>query len=302
MLPEYSTEFAGKKALVTGGSRGIGAATAQRLIDGGANVAVVARKPREETPKAATFISGDLRTPEGAQKVGKEAVEALGGLDILVNGAGASRVHLPDSTAIPDEEWIDSLNINFFSALRLTYAVLDKLKASKGAIVNVTSGGRIAFPGSVAHYIAAKAALNSWSEALAKEVAPQGVRLNIVSPGPIITPGGDEVRKAVTSGMGIPEEAFFAAVPLEGRAGKVTDLAEAIAFLASDRSSAAAGALWRQCSILVTRDACRPGGHNFRSPEARSQPSRTGRISDAICLAAPLHLSRFLIQVGVQHA
>jgi NAD(P)-dependent dehydrogenase (short-subunit alcohol dehydrogenase family) len=234
---DLTKEFAGKRALVTGGSRGIGAATAQRLIDGGATVVTTARGKHDETPKDAIFISGDTRTLDGARKVAKEAIEKLGGLDILVNSAGAARVILPASTAIPDEDWVDSLNINFLAALRITYAVLPELVRTKGSIVNVTAGGRIAFGGAMAHYGAAKAALNNWSEALAKELASQGVRVNIVTPGPIVTPGGDEVRKTITSAMGITDEQFFATVPLEGRAGKAEDLAETIVFLASPRAS-----------------------------------------------------------------
>ncbi len=234
---DLSKEFAGKRALVTGGSRGIGAATAQRLLDGGATVVVTARNTHAETPKGATYIAGDTRTHEGAQKVAKDAVAKLGGLDILVNSVGAARVHLPSSAAIPDAEWVDSLNVNFLASLRVTYAVLPALLKTKGSVVNVSSGGRIAFGGPLAHYGAAKAALNSWSEALAKEVAPQGVRINIVTPGPIITPGGDEVRKTITSAMGITDEQFFSTVPLEGRAGKSEDLAEAIVFLVSPRAS-----------------------------------------------------------------
>jgi len=236
-LLDLTKEFAGRRALVTGGSRGIGAATAQRLIDGGATVVVTARNTHAETPKGATFIAGDTRTLEGAQKVAKDAIATLGGLDILVNSAGAARLHLPASTAISDEEWVDSLNINFLAALRITYASLDELVKTKGSIVNVTAGGRIAFGGPMAHYGAAKAALNNWSESLAKELAPKGVRVNIVSPGPIITPGGDEVRNTITQAMGITDEQFFATVPLEGRAGKAQDLAEAIVFLASQRAS-----------------------------------------------------------------
>ena len=234
---DLTKEFVGKRALITGGSRGIGAATAQRLLDGGATVVVTARNTHAETPKGATFISGDTRTLEGAQKVAKEAIAKLGGLDILVNSAGAARVHLPASTAISDDEWVDSLNINFLAALRVTYVSVAQLIKSKGTIVNVTSGGRIAFGGPMAHYGAAKAALNNWSEALAKELAPQGVRVNIVTPGPIITPGGDEVRKTITTAMGITDQQFFSTVPLEGRAGKAEDLAEAIAFLVSPRAS-----------------------------------------------------------------
>jgi NAD(P)-dependent dehydrogenase (short-subunit alcohol dehydrogenase family) len=234
---DLSKEFAGRKALVTGGSRGIGAAVAQRLIDGGATVVVTARSTHAETPKDAHFIAGDTRTLEGAKKVATEAITKLGGLDILVNSADAARVHLPSSAAISDEEWVDSLNINFLAALRVTYASLEELIKTKGAIVNVTAGGRIAFGGPMAHYGAAKAALNNWSESLAKELASKGVRVNIVTPGPIVTPGGDEVRKTITSAMGITTEQFFATVPLEGRAGKSQDLAEAIAFLVSPRAS-----------------------------------------------------------------
>ena len=91
---DLTKEFVGKRALITSGSRGIGAATAQRLLDGGATVVVTARNTHAETPKGATFISGDTRTLGGAQKVAKEAIAKFGGLDILVNSAGAARDNL----------------------------------------------------------------------------------------------------------------------------------------------------------------------------------------------------------------
>jgi NAD(P)-dependent dehydrogenase (short-subunit alcohol dehydrogenase family) len=153
---DLSKEFSGRRALVTGGSRGIGGATAQRLIDGGAKVAVVARSKHAETPQDAIFIEGDMRTKEGADAVGKAALSALGGLDILVNAVGAARVHLPSLEAIPDEEWVDSLNINFLAALRVTASVLQALKQStSAAIVNVSSGGRLPYGGPLLHYGAA---------------------------------------------------------------------------------------------------------------------------------------------------
>jgi NAD(P)-dependent dehydrogenase (short-subunit alcohol dehydrogenase family) len=172
---DVSKEFAGKRALVTGGSRGIGGATAQRLINGGAKVVVTARNKHAETPKDAIFVEGDMRTKEGADAVGKLALKELGGLDILVNAVGAARVHLPTSEAIPDEEWVDSLNINFLATLRVTNSVLSVLKqSSSGAIINVSSGGRLPYGGPLLHYGAAKAALNNYTEGLAKELAPLG--------------------------------------------------------------------------------------------------------------------------------
>ncbi len=236
-LLDLSKEFAGRRVLVTGGSRGIGAAVAQRLLDAGAKVVVTARARHEQTPAGATFIAADVRSEAAAKTMVDAAVKELGGLDILVNAAGASRVHLPSSEAISDAEWLDSLNINFLAAVRTTYAALPSLKQSKAAsIVNISSGGAIPYGGPLAHYGAAKAALNYFSQSLAKEVAALKIRVNIVTPGPVITPGADEIRDVLASAMGITTEAFFAQVPL-GRAGVVADIAEMVAFLSSDRAS-----------------------------------------------------------------
>jgi len=135
-------EFAGRRALVTGGSRGIGAAVAQRLIDGGATVVTVSRSQTEDTPKDSTFVSADIRTVEGVTAAVEQAVDVLGGLDILVNNAGAARVHLDGN--ISDDEWLDSLNINFLSAVRVTAAALPALRKSEhAAIVNISSNATV---------------------------------------------------------------------------------------------------------------------------------------------------------------
>jgi NAD(P)-dependent dehydrogenase (short-subunit alcohol dehydrogenase family) len=234
---DLSKEFAGRRALVTGGSRGIGAAVAQRLIDGGARVVVAARSRHEQTPAGATFIPGDVGNKAGAQALAAAALKELGGLDILVNAAGAARVHLPNSEAISDAEWVDSLNINFLSAVRTTYTLLGALRESGAAsIIIVSAGGVLPFGGPLMHYGAAKAALDNFSKGLAKELAGAKIRVNIVTPGPVITPGADQVRDTLVKAMGIPLEAFFAQVPL-GRPGQVEDVAEMIAFLISDRAS-----------------------------------------------------------------
>ncbi len=230
-----SNEFAGRRALVTGGSRGIGAAVAQRLLDAGGRVVITARSPHAETPDGATFIEGDLRSEAGARAIGAKALAALGGLDILVNNAGGTRVHLPNSEAISDAEWVDSINLNFLSAVRLTYAVLPALReATSASIINVSAGGALPFGGPVAHYGAAKAALSNFTLCLAKELAPARIRVNIVTPGPVTTPGGDEGREQLMKAFHLTPEAFFARVPL-GRAGRAAEVAEMIAFLVSSR-------------------------------------------------------------------
>ena len=111
---DFSKELIGHRALVTGGSRGIGAAIAQRLLDAGAKVVVAARTRSDDTPAAATFVSGDVTTSEGVEGIATKALAALGGLDILVNNAGGGGAFLGGSWTIPDKEWHD----NFAQPLR----------------------------------------------------------------------------------------------------------------------------------------------------------------------------------------
>jgi NAD(P)-dependent dehydrogenase (short-subunit alcohol dehydrogenase family) len=236
-LLDLSKEFGGRRVVVTGGSRGIGAAIAQRLIDGGASVVVTARSATEDTPKDATFIPADLRSEPGANDFADKALAALGGVDIIVNNAGAARPFLPGSSAIPDEEWVDSLDINFLAAVRVTNALLGALSESEsGVVLNVSSGGVAPLPAPLVHYGAAKAALNAYTLSLALELAPQRIRVNIVTPGPVISPGGDAIRDVFIDALGIPPEAFWQQVPL-GRAGQPWEVAETVAYLASDRGA-----------------------------------------------------------------
>jgi NAD(P)-dependent dehydrogenase (short-subunit alcohol dehydrogenase family) len=128
---DLSKEFAGRRALVTGGSRGIGAAIAQRLLDGGASVVVVARNRHEQTPAGATFIKGDILTPEGCKKLVDESIKALGGLDILVNNAAAAQLVLPNSEAISDAIWQETIASNLLSVVRVTNAALLRAEGVK---------------------------------------------------------------------------------------------------------------------------------------------------------------------------
>jgi NAD(P)-dependent dehydrogenase (short-subunit alcohol dehydrogenase family) len=123
---------------VTGGSKGIGAAIAQRLL-GGATVVVTARSTSDEMPKGAKFIKGDVSTNEGAKAIAAETLKALGGIDIIINYAGAARAHLQGTASIPDGEWQDALDMNFLSAVRVTNALLPALKQSKAGAITARS-------------------------------------------------------------------------------------------------------------------------------------------------------------------
>ncbi len=230
-------EFSGRRALVTGGSRGIGAAIAQRLLDGGAHVVTSARSATDDTPKGSTFIAGDLRSESGAKQLVERALEALGGLDIVVNAAGASRVYMGGPATIPDHEWQGSIDINFLSAVRVINASLPALQESGAgaAIVNISTGAAKNPQAPVLHYAAAKAALATYSKGLATALAPAGIRVNVVTPGMVETPGGTEIMQTIADAMRAPLAALAGNVPL-GRFGDPRDIAEAVAFLASSRA------------------------------------------------------------------
>ena len=243
VAPSDPTEFAGKRAIVTGGSRGIGAAIAQRLIDGGASVVTTARSATDQTPTGATFIPGDISTLAGVQAFAAAALEVLGGVDIVVNNAAAARAHLGGISSIPDEEWLDALDLNYLSAVRVTNALLPALRESGAGsvVVNISSGAAVLPAAPLAHYAAAKAALNAYSKALASELAPAGIRVTTIMPGNVLTPGADAIRQNFADAMGVPLEATTSAVPL-GRPGDPHDIAEAVAYLASDRAQWVTGA------------------------------------------------------------
>ena len=170
---DFSKELIGRRALITGGTRGIGAAIAQRLLDAGAKVVVTARSRGEALPAGAAFVAGDVASASGVKAIAAGALDALGGLDILVNNAGGASGFPQGTASIPDEAWQSGFALNLFAAIRLTNALLPALRESKaGAIVNISSGAATMAVGAVAHYGAAKAALNSYSRSLAIDLAP----------------------------------------------------------------------------------------------------------------------------------
>jgi len=218
----------GKRALVTGGSRGIGADIVRQLLDAGAKVLTTARSATATVPAGAAFVEADVRTRQGTEALVRAANEELGGIDILINNAGSSTVVPEGATAIPDEDWQDALDANFLSSVRLNALVLPQMKERRsGSIVHISSVVAFAPAGPMLHYAAAKGALETYSRGLAIEVAPFGITVNAVSPGNIATPGGDMARELLSVGGSI--------APL-GRTGTPADIANLVTFLVSERA------------------------------------------------------------------
>jgi NAD(P)-dependent dehydrogenase (short-subunit alcohol dehydrogenase family) len=150
--------------------------------------------------------------------------------------AASGRIYPGGSLTVPDFGWQDSFNTNFFSAVRLTAALLPgMLERKSGAVVNISSGALTPPSGAMIHYSSAKAAMNAWSKTLATEAAPHAVRVNTVTPGNVVTHGADVVRADSTKVFGITLEIMTAAIPLR-RMGVPQDLAEIVGFLVSDRA------------------------------------------------------------------
>ncbi|MEU7468867.1 SDR family oxidoreductase [Streptomyces sp. NPDC044984] len=227
-------ELAGKRALVTGGSRGIGAAVVRRFLDAGAEVLTTARSAADTVPEGASFVAADVRTRAGAEALAAAAREVLGGVDVLVHNAGGARPH-EDALAIPEEEWQDALNLNFLASVRLDSLLVPGMRERRsGVIVHVSSAAVPTASGPFLHYTTAKAALENYSRGLSLELAPSGIRVNTVTPGRVATPGGEATREQWARLNGDADAT--GTTPL-GRDGLPDDLAHAVLFLVSDRAS-----------------------------------------------------------------
>jgi NAD(P)-dependent dehydrogenase (short-subunit alcohol dehydrogenase family) len=245
-----------KVAVVTGASRGIGLAVARALAEEGASVVAAARTPGEGLAELATThgllpVAVDLGTAEGAAELQARAAERFGTVDVLVNNVGTVTPRLGGSSAVTDEEWIQTLTTNLLSAVRVTRALLPRLVESRGSIVTISSVNAFLPEPSIIDYAASKAALTSYSKSLSKEVAAQGVRVNTISPGPVETDlwlaeGGmaDSVAKAMGVDRDTAREQIVAGLGgiATGRFTLPAEVADLAVFLAGPKAANITGA------------------------------------------------------------
>jgi 3-oxoacyl-[acyl-carrier protein] reductase len=228
MAAEFCS-LAGKVALVTGGSRGIGRAIALELGRAGASVVLGYRNGRQEAEQVAAEIGGravqaDVSDPGSARSL----VEEAGDIDILVNNAGITRDGL--LARMPDEDWRDVIETNLSSMFYTCRAAArPMMKRRGGSIVNVSSiVGVHGNPGQT-NYAAAKAGIIGFTKSLARELGSRGVRANVVAPGYVSTRLTDVLPQEA-------QDAMLGATPL-GRLGDPEDVAGAVRFLCSDEAS-----------------------------------------------------------------
>lgn len=235
------------KVIVTGASSGIGRATAKLFLNAGASVALVGRRESALADAAAeatqesgkpTLIAADLVDEKQSEQSMKRAIEAMGGLDVLINAAGILKSGRIEDTSL--ELWDEMMNINLRSIFHLMKLAVPHLERTRGNIVNVSSvTGPRSFPGVMA-YCVSKAGLDQLTRCAALELAAKGIRVNAVNPGVVVT--------SLHRAGGMNDEAYAAFLehsktthPL-GRVGEASEVADLIFFLASGRAGWITGA------------------------------------------------------------
>ncbi len=245
-MGDYTTRFNvnGKKAIVTGGSRGIGQESARVLAEAGAEVVLVGRDQAALAESEALLkaignpvhvITGDLTTSTGTRKAAQEALAALGGkVDILVNCAGVARI--APLTELTQDEWDETMAVNLTAPFSFTQEVVGPMIAQKsGKIVNISSqAGVVAIDGHGA-YCASKGGLNLLTKMMAAEWGKHNIQVNAVAPTVILTPMGTEVW-----GDPVKADPMLAKIPM-GRFGQPVEVADLVLFLSSAASDLITG-------------------------------------------------------------
>jgi len=243
------TEFAGKRVLVSGGTKGLGRATVERFLAGGARVVTAARAIKNPI-EGVEYVQADLTTVEGGEALAKAALERLGSIDILAHVVGGSASPAGGFAALTDEHWLAELNLNLLATVRLDRLLIPQmLERGEGVVVHITSiQSVLPLPESTTGYAAAKAALRTYSKSISKEVGPKGVRVNSVSPGWIMTEAiGDFLETLRAANGGTIEDVRQSVLDALGgisigRGAEPEEVADLIAYLAADRAAAIHGA------------------------------------------------------------
>ena len=229
-LPDPAQEFAQKRIIVTGGTKGTGKAVFERMMAGGGTLLTAARGEKPDDIDSDCYVQADLSTTAGVEKLAAAAQERMGGVDILIHVLGGSSNPSGGFAVIDDAGWEKELNLNLMAAVRLDRCLVpEMIRRGSGVVVHTSSiQRRLPLFDATTAYAAAKAALTTYSKVLSKEVGPKGVR---------IAEGGgiseEAARQSILDALG--------GIPL-GRPAQPEEVAELIAFLASSRASSIHGA------------------------------------------------------------
>lgn len=245
----FDLDLAGRRALVTGGTKGVGAAVVDALRRAGVKIVATARSVPDLAPEGVIYIASNLMTADGCRTVADAVLDRLGGVDIIVNVLGGSSAPGGGFAALSDEEWDEAINQNLMSAVRLDRALLPSMiRQGSGVIIHVTSIQNVLpLPESTTAYAAAKAALSTYSKSLSKEVTPKGIRVVRVSPGWIETEAAVRLAERLADQAGTDYEGgkkiimdSLGGIPL-GRPAKPEEVADLITFLVSPRAASITG-------------------------------------------------------------
>ncbi|WP_294641382.1 SDR family oxidoreductase [uncultured Aureimonas sp.] len=242
-------DLSGRRAVVSGGTKGVGAAVVAALLAAGASVATAARTAPDTLPDGVRFMVADLVSAEGSAAFADFALSELGGVDILVNVLGGSNAPGGGFKALTDAIWANEIERNLMSAVRLDRAFLPgMIERGAGVVIHVTSIQReLPLSESTIAYAAAKAALSTYSKALSKEVSPKGVRVVRVSPGWIETEASVRLAERLAEEAGTDYEGGkriimqgLGGIPI-GRPAKPEEVGDLVAFLVSPRAASITG-------------------------------------------------------------
>ncbi len=241
-MPEASIQFnfKGQRVLITGGTSGMGEATADAFVKAGADVVISGRNQKnaagiierlQDDAGSICFIAADIGDRDQCEQLVEDASEKLGGLDIVVNSAGV--IYHATAEETTDEQWLDTMNVNVNGTFYVCRAVISHLKASQGTIINIASDAALTGSYHLVAYCASKGAVLQMTRAMAKDYASDGIRIIPICPGDVDTPmlRGEFRDRGLDLEAGLRESAE--GVPLN-RVCSAEEVAHMVLYAASD--------------------------------------------------------------------